>query len=316
MQIIPLSAVPNQQLTLRLDDDLYSIALKTVRDITIASVTRNQVKMLDGVRLVAGQPMLPYRYKETGNFVMVTANDALPLYSEFGVTQQLVYLSAAELAAARAAGFAFDPDGAIPLRAVQPAGYYSSGVQAVNYIRNNTMVGGAAGTPGTLPTNWTNFIGGGLSQQLVGFGSEDFINYVDWRVFGTASASSGAALYPETTTQIVAANGQDWCLSGFVRLVGGSLSGIDLIRFLFNEKTAGGGAVGNEYGNGFIPTTNPLGWQRQHLGAVLAAGVTVERVQPAFEFGFTNGAVIDVTLRFGLPQMERGLLPTATIRTP
>jgi hypothetical protein len=43
-----------------------------------------------------------------------------------------------------------------------------------NSIRNNTMVGAVAGTPGTLPTNWSESLGG-VTRQVVGTGTTNGI---------------------------------------------------------------------------------------------------------------------------------------------
>ena len=57
-----------------------------------------------------------------------------------------------------------------------------------NSIRNNTMQGAVAGTPGTNPTNWDIVVSGtGITQQIVGTGTEDGITYIDVRFSGTGS---------------------------------------------------------------------------------------------------------------------------------
>ena len=45
-------------------------------------------------------------------------------------------------------------------------------ISITNRVRNNTMAGVAAGTPGTLPTNWITFTGvTGLTREIVGTGT-------------------------------------------------------------------------------------------------------------------------------------------------
>lgn len=106
MQIVPLQQIVNQSLSITLDQQKYDITLRTIGDITYATVLRNNVKIVDSVRCVPLRPILPYEYLEGvgGNFAFYTANDELPNYASFGVSHILLYASAAELAALRASG--------------------------------------------------------------------------------------------------------------------------------------------------------------------------------------------------------------------
>lgn len=96
-----IQAVPNQSLSIQLDGFRYDITLKEAQGVMTASVVRDGNTLIDGVRLVSGTPVLPYRYQEQGNFVLNTEAYDLPQYLAFGVTQFLVYLSADEVAALR-----------------------------------------------------------------------------------------------------------------------------------------------------------------------------------------------------------------------
>lgn len=103
MQHIPLQAIPNQQFPITLDSTLFDITLRTIQDRTYVDITVNNTVIVLGQLCVPGFQLIPSRYMEglTGNFAFVTNNDAYPIYSEFEVTQFLLYASAAELAAAR-----------------------------------------------------------------------------------------------------------------------------------------------------------------------------------------------------------------------
>jgi hypothetical protein len=128
MQQIPLQAVPNQEFSITLDDDLYDLTIKTMDNITCVSIVRNGIDIIDNIRCVPFAPVMPSRYEETGNFAFVTSNGELPYYTQFNVTQQLIYLSAAELVAARTpvpppiTAASFNPIAALPLR-FAPQGY-------------------------------------------------------------------------------------------------------------------------------------------------------------------------------------------------
>jgi hypothetical protein len=97
MQIIPLQAIPNQSFSITLDNNLYDIKLITCVNITAASILRNKELILLDSRVEPNMPIIPYRYLEDGNFMILTKGGNYPIYSEFGVTQFLIYTSASEL---------------------------------------------------------------------------------------------------------------------------------------------------------------------------------------------------------------------------
>lgn len=96
-QLIPISAVPNQKLSVNLAGSRYEISLQLASGVMLATVARDAVTVVSGHRLVAGEPVLPYLYQEAGNFIVVTDNEALPIYTEFGITQFLLYVSQGEI---------------------------------------------------------------------------------------------------------------------------------------------------------------------------------------------------------------------------
>lgn len=99
---VSIAAVPNQTLFVQLDQQAYTISLRTTGSDVAVTIVRDEITLVEGSRIVTGTPLLPYLHQESGNFVLSTQDDELPDYSQFGVTQFLTYLSADELAAARA----------------------------------------------------------------------------------------------------------------------------------------------------------------------------------------------------------------------
>jgi hypothetical protein len=99
---ISLAAIPNQSVFVQLDDRAYAVEIHGAGDVMTASVTRDNVLLIQGARITPGMPLLPYRYQEDGNFLLLVDGGDLPDYAQFGVTQFLVYLSADELAELRA----------------------------------------------------------------------------------------------------------------------------------------------------------------------------------------------------------------------
>jgi hypothetical protein len=184
---------------------------------------------------------------------------------------------------------------------------------ATNSIRNNTMAGAAAGTPGTLPTNWAFTSLQGLSSQIVGVGTESGISYIDIRFYGTRTGSSSVAVQLETTTGIAASSGQSWTTSYFARLAAGSLANVSTTQIGTNFLNAGGMWTSG-FGTPFTLATSGL------IGAAMAAvtqtaDAAAVYTQPYFAFTGTNGSAVDFTLRIGLPQVEAGTFATSRIIT-
>lgn len=101
MRTINLSTVPSQSLSVRLDDIRFVLRFKEAAGIMAVDITADEEVLLTGCRVLAGEPLIPYRRLEAGNFVLLTLDGALPDWRQFGNTQTLVYLSAAEIEAIR-----------------------------------------------------------------------------------------------------------------------------------------------------------------------------------------------------------------------
>jgi hypothetical protein len=99
MDVIPLAAEANQEFTVRLSDHRFTLRIKEANGVMVADVTVDDVLRMSATRILAGEPIIPYDYLSEGNFILITDGDALPDYRQFGSTQSLVYLSAAEIAA-------------------------------------------------------------------------------------------------------------------------------------------------------------------------------------------------------------------------
>jgi hypothetical protein len=101
MRIIPIDPVANQEFSVTLDGNRWQITLKEARGVMCANVILNNATVLLGQRVVAGTPIIPYEHLQSfGNFLLLTVDDELPYWDRFGIDQQLVYASAAEIAAA------------------------------------------------------------------------------------------------------------------------------------------------------------------------------------------------------------------------
>jgi hypothetical protein len=103
MITVPLQAIPNQTFSIQIDDNIFSFVLKFIINFMIVDLSINNVPILTGLRLVPQYPVVPYKYLENGNFILITANNDYPNYTQFGITQFLVYATQDELEDIRAA---------------------------------------------------------------------------------------------------------------------------------------------------------------------------------------------------------------------
>jgi hypothetical protein len=182
--------------------------------------------------------------------------------------------------------------------------------QRTNSIRNSTMVGAVAGSPGTLPTNWvaTNLFG--LTQTIGTLGTESGLQYIDVRFNGTANTTAMMELRYEGPTQIAALNSQVWTNSTYVKLVANP-SPANAIWVGMYERNSVGTAVG--FGQQAITPTTSL--TRFTFTRTLVGGATVAFVQPVIAFNLTSGATYDFTIRIAAPQMELGAFASTFIPT-
>jgi hypothetical protein len=181
--------------------------------------------------------------------------------------------------------------------------------QRTNSIRNNTMVGAVAGTPGTVPTNWNATPTGAATVSVVSTGTENGITYIDVRF--QAAVGETLQVRFEGTTQIVAADTQTWTSSFYAKIASGSTANCTLAnRMIYRTDT---GVTVTVTDTSFVPTTANLATQR-FSSAALAVGATIARVTNQILFTAATGAV-DITLRIGLPQLEQGAFATSVIPT-
>lgn len=121
MQIIPIAPIPNQTLSVVLENNFYQIQLQQVAGIVSATIVMNASTVISGQRCVGGSLIIPYLYLQSGNFFFQTANLDLPSYDQFNITQNLVYISIADIQQIMAVPQSFQQYGMLPLRYSGPA---------------------------------------------------------------------------------------------------------------------------------------------------------------------------------------------------
>jgi hypothetical protein len=184
--------------------------------------------------------------------------------------------------------------------------------QRTNSIRNNTGQGAVAGTPGTLPTNWT---GGttvdNLTREIVGTGTENGINYIDVRYSGTSGAAGNLTVLTfDALNFITAANAQTWTGAAYFKLVAGTLTNVILLSLTVRYNDSSGLSLTSQ-NSAFTPTAS----LERVTNTFTAANASTAFVAATLVANFTNDLPVDFTLRIGLPQLEQGAFATSVIPT-
>jgi hypothetical protein len=215
--------------------------------------------------------------------------------------------SAGNLAAASAPRFDYDP---ITLAAkgllVEEA--------RTNSIRNSTMQGAIAASPGTVPINWgASTTANGLTRTIVGAGVESGIPCIDVQFSGTPSSSFSIFARPEGLASIAASSGQTWTSSAYLRLVAGDFTNISVATF---GNLATNGATQTEVNSTSIlgVTGAPLITQRISLPITLVNASTTNLL-PQIVWAVTLNNPINFTVRIGLPHLEQATFADSVIQT-
>lgn len=182
-----------------------------------------------------------------------------------------------------------------------------------NSIRNNTMVGAVAGTPGTLPSIsgtpvWAVGAAAGMTTNVIAVGTSVGISYIDLQITGTATGSY--IINFDLATAISASPGQTWASSFFISQVGGTTSGITAANLRIQSRDSGGASIASSDSSA-ITLTGSL----TRVSHTATTPALTAFVQAGLRLGLTVSAAIDITLRIGLPQLELGAFATSVIPT-
>jgi hypothetical protein len=97
---IPLSVLPNQSLSIYLNNAQYDLRFHDCGNgVMSIDIDINNTPLLTGTRLVPNYPIIVSQYMENGNFILQTANYEYPDWNRFGVDQYLIFASQAEIEA-------------------------------------------------------------------------------------------------------------------------------------------------------------------------------------------------------------------------
>jgi hypothetical protein len=177
-----------------------------------------------------------------------------------------------------------------------------------NSIRNNTMAGAVVGTPGTLPTNWTEVLRG-LVREVVAISTANGINYIDLRFSGTANTTATLQIRADGDTGALASVGQNWSFSTYFQILT-QVNPPNSARLEIAEINN----VGSFLRANAVDVHTPNIFERKTFTAILQ-DASVASTRSQFVFALTNGQSYDFTIRIGLPQMEQGAFASSVMKT-
>jgi len=167
-----------------------------------------------------------------------------------------------------------------------------------NLVRNNTMVGAVAGSPGTPPTNgWVIVNSATYTSSILGTGIENGINYIDIQYVVAPGAAASVLFYCDTPA---ASASTAYTGSYYLKLVSGTSP---QVRFVWQDGIS-------TYNRTFFNLTATLTRYTDTLTTAISANLA------RFAVGIDaapSGATF--VIRVGLPQTEQGASATSVIFT-
>lgn len=172
-----------------------------------------------------------------------------------------------------------------------------------------------ASSPSTWPTNWNFTNGTGLTVTINGTGSENGFPYIEFRISGTATATANMSInFVSPVATIAASVGQVWTACIYAKMAAGSSAGITSTFFYISGHDVSSATL-TSAGVSLNYTTAPLGQYRCVNTATLSHASTAY-ARPRLQFNVSSGAVVDVTLRLSIPQIELAEVASSPILPP
>lgn len=180
-----------------------------------------------------------------------------------------------------------------------------------NSVSNDSMTGAVAGSPGTLPTNWSvNTLPSGLTRTIA-LGSTNGVEYIELNYAGTATSTASPTITWDTVTGIASVNGDRWADS--LWFSNSATTGLSAISAQHHQLDSGGASLTlTNIATGLFGSA----WAR--IGATVTnANASTAFVRSRIVFNsITNGTVCNFTVRIGWPQMEKVTSANSSYSSP
>jgi hypothetical protein len=138
---------------------------------------------------------------------------------------------------------------------------------------------------------------------------------VEIRWTGTSNGNP-ISLQQELASIIAAVNGQSWDYSMFVKVQAGSFPPGTTFVLKYNQENSGGGGLTDVGSVNLQPLIGSSSLGASRISSLLVTNQpTTAFLRPFFQMVIPNGAVTDLTLRVGWPQLELGGFASSPIRT-
>jgi hypothetical protein len=185
-----------------------------------------------------------------------------------------------------------------------------------NSIRNSTMQGASAGTPGTFPTNWSrqNALSGLQvdTSYVTSFGAPA----VRFRFYGVTSANPGPETFEFEGRNVISVNsGQSWAASLFNRVTAGTIPAGTQFSTRILTFTSAGALVDNASNSGLFTPIAVLRRATALHTATAGVGTGGFITNGLHLFNFPANTSIDFTVEILLPQLELGASASSPIPT-
>lgn len=182
-----------------------------------------------------------------------------------------------------------------------------------NLVRNSRANGAVTGTPGTLPTNWAVTVQGGISSSVVSTGAQGDGNYIDIRLFGTATTAGDLLVNPDISTIMPAFNTQPVSFAINAAIIAGALPAGRTANLFIVERNSGGSLLAATQSSALSLTSSQTRVSMQRTFNQATAAWAHVYLCCTLQIG----DVVDITFRVSEPQVEihsspRAYAPTST----
>jgi hypothetical protein len=178
----------------------------------------------------------------------------------------------------------------------------------INWIRNSSMVGAVAGSPGTVPTNWTSvaatFAASGLTFTINSLSTINNVPTLNVTVAGTTTSSGNASW---TIDGASTASNMQFTGSMWLQLTGGSAT--NFTGFATRNRSLPSGASNQIDLRFLLSSTN------QQFTNTYTVGATDTSWQWMLQFNWNSGAAINISFNISAPQYETGSVAHAWVPT-
>ena len=182
-----------------------------------------------------------------------------------------------------------------------------SEVASENYVPDNSMAGASAGSPGTLPTGWTDTPSSGVSVSVASVQTISGINTATFNISGTVGTGGGSTYiyFGPSTATVPVSSGQNYAISAWIAASNcGSLNQFYLL------------ATYNVSGNIASPNLqSSLGATLTRFSVSGTVGGTNSTLSLPYINAYFNAGAVNCNITIGWPQEEPQSAPSSPIVT-